>query len=285
MESHQELWQQCLQMISNRVDRRAYDVWFAPVVCESFDTQERTVLLQVPSRYVYEYLEQCQIALLHDVLDTVFRPVCGGDVKLSYRIRKEQQAPQAAFTCPAVPQIEKIAVPDARDRLEKGLRYYLKDRAVWLPCYDQVAEWLGDNKGRGLLCVGTSGLGKTLVCEKILPVILGHRIKTVTAREMGEQIDDLLKERCVIIDDLGHEPVEYKKYGNVRRPFFELCDAAERNGILLIVTTNLSTTPVREELRDKYPMSIQERYGTEVMSRLRAVISVVPFRGEDMRGV
>jgi DNA replication protein DnaC len=162
--------------------------------------------------------------------------------------------------------------------MEKGLQHYLGGRAKWLPCYDQVAQWLNDNKGRGLLCIGTSGLGKTLICERILPVILGSKIKTVTADALHEHIDDLLKERAVIIDDLGKEPA--KRYGQPDTSFYKLCDAAERNGILLIITTNLSTRQVNNPL---YPSSIEERYGADVISRLRATTRVVMFEGQDLR--
>ena len=124
------------------------------------------------------------------------------------------------------------------------------------------------------------GLGKTLICEKILPVILGRKIKTVNARDMGAQIDELVKERAVIVDDLGKEPVEYKNYGNVRKPFFELCDAAERNGILLIINTNLSPQGVNNPL---YPDSIEHRYGREVLDRLHTIVKAVLFRGDSLR--
>ena len=97
---------------------------------------------------------------------------------------------------------------------------------------------------------------------------------------MNSRIDDLLKEKCIIVDDLGKEPVETRTYGNRRTPFFELCNAAEQQGKLLIINTNLSTTPTRDT---RYPTSIKERYGEAVLSRLRATVHVVIFEGKDMR--
>lgn len=273
--NYQEKWHQCLRLIAGKVSEHVYETWFRDITLESYDEQKNAVLLCVPHRYVYEYLEELHVSLMNDVLSTVF----GRGVTLGYRIKKQSVA-TPAVSFPEGPHIPRISVPDARERLEKGLRHYLGDRARWLPAYDRIARWLSDNKGRGLLCVGTSGLGKTLLCEKILPVILGHQVRTVTAREMAAQIDDLLKERVIVIDDLGKEPVEYKSYGNVRMPFSELCDAAERKGILLIITTNLSTTPVSDP---RYPDSIVNRYGTGVASRLRSLILAVEFTGSDMR--
>ena len=46
-----------------------------------------------------------------------------------------------------------IAVPNAKEVLENAMRYFISlegKQAVWLQEYDQVAEWLGDNQGRGI---------------------------------------------------------------------------------------------------------------------------------------
>lgn len=277
MEEHQRKWEACQQVIRQEVGTHVYDVWFADIVCAGYDEQQHTVLLEVPSRYVYEYIEELHVRLMQQVLSGVFME----NVRLNYRIANQSVNAQPSDilhqTSSGIPQ---FSIANARKRLEDGLRHFLGDGYQWLPAYDKVADWLSDNKGRGLLCVGTSGLGKTLLCTKVLPVILGSKIPVVSAQEMTQRIDSLLKERCVIIDDLGKEPVETRTYGNRRTPFFELCDTAERQGKLLVITTNLSTTPVGDP---RYPESIQHRYGDAVISRLRAITRVVVFEGNDMR--
>ena len=276
MDKYQQLWHQCLKLIAETVPPHTFDVWFKDIILESYDPDQHKVLISVPHRYVYEYLEEIHAPLLkHAIVDTF-----GPGTLLNYRIATTAPVEPVAVLQqpPAVGQIPQFSIPNARERLEKGLHHFLGDRAQWLPCYDQVADWLSDNKGRGLLCIGTSGLGKTLVCEKLLPVILGSNIKTVTADGLYDHIDELLKERCIIIDDLGKEPM--KRYGQPDTSFFKLCDAAERQGILLIVTTNLSTNRVNNPL---YTSSIEERYGRDVISRLRATVKVVEFKGKDMR--
>jgi DNA replication protein DnaC len=233
---------------------------------------------------VYEYIEQYHVPLMQKALNPVF----GAGVVLRYRIMKQKPSfadvagylrQHSAYDPQRNPY--NIHVTDAEKRLKDGLHYFLKGSEQWLPAYGQIADWLQDNKGRGLLCVGHQGLGKTLICEKILPVILGRKIKTVSASDMNTQIEDLLKERAIIIDDLGKEPA--KLYGQPDTSFYKLCNAAEQRGILLIITTNLATTPVSEANRSMFPLSIQERYGNDVLSRLRATTTVVGFSGDDMR--
>ncbi len=183
-----------------------------------------------------------------------------------------------------------------------GLRTILgTDTAKWLPCYVDVARWLHDNQSRGLICVGPCGVGKTLICTRILPILFsqyfGVGCRLLTAVEMNAQIDTLL-EYCqpghiIIIDDLGTEaPEAFVKY-NRRHPFCELVDRAEHTGTLLIITTNLRTNMQRlskdgphghhgDPAPHRIP-SIEERYGLRTLDRLRATTKVVVFKGESMR--
>ena len=80
--SHKALWEECLRLIEANVSEQQYKTWFAPIVFESYSEAEQTLLVQVPSPYVYEYLEQYYVGLLSKVLARVF----GTSVKLSYRI-------------------------------------------------------------------------------------------------------------------------------------------------------------------------------------------------------
>lgn len=155
-----------------------------------------------------------------------------------------------------------------------GLVYFLHDKAQWQPEYDNVARWLSDNQGKGLLCVGDCGRGKSLITMRIIPILLhfymGKVIKPYDANEMNTCIDKIKKEHIVIIDDIGTENM-ISTFGNKRAAFPEVVDAAEKNGILLIVSTNLSSGMLRE------------KYGERVLDRMLGLMRAVKFTGRSMR--
>ena len=76
------LWDNCLSLISSNVTEQQYQAWFEPIVFEHYDEDSRTVLVQVPSRYFCEYLEEHYVTLLYWALARSF----GQQVKLNYRI-------------------------------------------------------------------------------------------------------------------------------------------------------------------------------------------------------
>lgn len=186
---------------------------------------------------------------------------------------------------------------DARALLWRGLRHYIGEQAKWIAPYEEVAKWCADNRGRGLLCVGSCGLGKTRICKDIIPALFRHEHGTrfqmlaVNATEMNPRIDELLKfckpNRMIIVDDLGTEATEAWVGYRKRNPFCELVNAAEQNGTLLIITTNLTVLTMRQQDGTPDPLrsfpSIEQRYGIPTIDRLRATTKVVVFSGESMR--
>jgi len=162
----------------------------------------------------------------------------------------------------------------AEQYLRLGLNYFCGGAAQWLPQYAAVAEWLSDNKGRGLLLMGSCGLGKTLIAGKLIPLLL-YRYKRIavipfTAAQMNAKTDVVMSKRAVYIDDIGTEN-ESVIYGQRRNAFAEVCDNAERKGNMLLLTTNLSV----EELCKKY--------GARVYDRLRSITQIVEIKGQSLR--
>lgn len=175
--------------------------------------------------------------------------------------------------CPVPDKVE-IRVPNAKDVLWRGIQYFTGGNARWLPEYDEVAAWLAGNQGRGLLCYGNCGRGKTLLCGKIIPIAINFFCRKITAvkdaQQMNKEVDALKKEHLLCIDDIGTEQ-ELVKYGERRMAFCEIADEAEKKGHLLLLTTNLSLN------------EISVKYGERTMDRLVAVTKRVQFRGESLR--
>lgn len=173
-----------------------------------------------------------------------------------------------------VPDTVNISIPDAKNVLLAGIKYFTGENAKWLPEYSEMVEWMANNKGRGLLCFGNCGRGKTLICGKILPLVINHYCRKVVscydAQQMNADLDAVKQKHIIYVDDIGTENLSVK-YGERRLAFAELADEAEKKGKLLILTTNLSI----EELGEKY--------GERTVDRLRAITKTILFQGASLR--
>lgn len=179
------------------------------------------------------------------------------------------------------PPAPHIRIPNAKDALLAGIQHFTGEHAKWLPAYDQIADWLTDNHGKGLLCVGECGLGKTLICCNILPVIIHHYCRKIVtvydATSLATRHSEAMHDKLLTIDDVGAEPPESIIYGERHIYFNELVDEAEKRGNLLIITSNLRT-------RSKSGFqSIEETYGLRTLDRLNAICTTVTFRGKSLR--
>lgn len=173
-----------------------------------------------------------------------------------------------------VPNTVNISIPDAKSVLWAGIKYFTGENAQWLPEYQEVVNWMINNEGRGLICFGNCGRGKTLICGKILPLVLNHYCRKIVScydsQQMNAELDSVKQKHIIYVDDIGTENLSVK-YGEKRLAFAELTDEAEKKGKLLILTTNLSI----EELGEKY--------GERTVDRLRAITKTVLFAGESLR--
>ena len=76
------LWDKCLLLIKENVSEQQFNAWFRPIAFESFHEAGRTLILQVPSNFFVEYLEENYVGLLTKVLTKYF----GAGIRLNYRI-------------------------------------------------------------------------------------------------------------------------------------------------------------------------------------------------------
>ncbi|MDD7273906.1 MAG: chromosomal replication initiator protein DnaA [Prevotella sp.] len=77
-----ELWSQALLLIKENVSEQQYNTWFKSIIFESYKEDSKTLLVQISSPFIYEYLEEHYIDLMSKVLTRVF----GAGVQLTYRV-------------------------------------------------------------------------------------------------------------------------------------------------------------------------------------------------------
>lgn len=170
-----------------------------------------------------------------------------------------------------------IQIPEAKTILENCFKFFLSKQYgtfIWQPEYEEVAKWLENSEGRGLLLFGDCGRGKSLLARYVLPaILLKYARKVVTVydvQEMNTKIDEVLKKHIISIDDIGTEEV-INNFGNKRLAFAEIMDAAEKYGKLVIISTNLTG----QELAD--------RYKDRVLDRIVATTKRIEFKGNSLR--
>lgn len=170
-----------------------------------------------------------------------------------------------------------IRVPDARQVLHSFFEYVLSlsnDTLEWQPEYDEVADWLENNDGRGLFLFGDCGRGKSILTRFVLPAILleyaGKIVAVYDTQQMNAELDKVLKKYILAIDDIGTEEVSVN-FGNKRLAFFEIMDSVEKYSKLVIVSTNLSKG------------AIIEKYGERTYDRIIATTRRVEFKGKSLR--
>ncbi|MBR2958209.1 MAG: chromosomal replication initiator protein DnaA [Bacteroidales bacterium] len=86
-EDYKRVWAECLDVIKDTLgpeNRRAFDTWFLPIVPLQLDGS--TLIVQVPSQFFYEYLEEHYI----DLLRRVIRMQLGPAGMLRYNVVMDQ---------------------------------------------------------------------------------------------------------------------------------------------------------------------------------------------------
>lgn len=77
---HVELWNSCLAIIKDNLNEASYNTWFEPIVPVSYEN--KILVLQVPSQFFVEYIEEKYIDLLRMTLTRVM----GTNTRLEYRV-------------------------------------------------------------------------------------------------------------------------------------------------------------------------------------------------------
>jgi len=218
VKSHEALWDNCLNLIKDNVTEQQFKTWFQPIVFESYNVQDNTVLVQVPSMYVYEYLEQYYVGLLSKALTRSF----GRKVSLSYRVvtdksnnitqNVEASEPAMIEKHPAAMRMNQsptaldAATPqDLNPQLDvhRTFRNFIEGDSNKLPRTVglSIAEHPGKSTFNPFFVFGPSGCGKThlinaigIKCKEMYP---SKRVLYVSARLFQVQYTDAVRRNVV----------------------------------------------------------------------------------------
>ena len=210
------LWDNCLSLIKENVTEQQFRTWFAPIVFEHYDEDSRTLLVQVPSMYVYEYLEQYYVALLSKVLCRCF----GTNVQLNYRVVADKKhhvtvdvegseavniEPVPATQGNKSPQLLDAVPHDINPQLDlhKTFQSFIEGDSNKLPrtVGMSIAEHPGKSTFNPFFVFGPSGCGKTHLinaigvrCKEMYPQ---KRVLYVSARLFQVQFTDASRQNTV----------------------------------------------------------------------------------------
>ena len=211
------LWDNCLILIKENVTEQQYKTWFAPIVFEKYDADSRTLLVQVPSMYMYEYLEQYYVNLLSKVLTRCF----GEDVRLTYRVVTDKQhgintvvtGEEPTSVEPAPPTERGNKAPTIIDTVNRDLNpqldihktfhNYIEGDSNKLPRTVglSIAEHPGKSTFNPFFVYGPSGCGKTHLinaigvhCKEMYPQ---KRVLYVSARLFQVQFTDASRKNTI----------------------------------------------------------------------------------------
>lgn len=85
-----QVWRDCLSVIRENVTEQSYKTWFEPII--PYKLINKRLIIQVPSQFFYEWLEDNYVKILRKALDYAI----GKDGQLEYTIIIDRGAPKPA---------------------------------------------------------------------------------------------------------------------------------------------------------------------------------------------
>ena len=263
--SPKALWDNSLLLIKDSVTEQQYNTWFKPIVFESYKPSTKTLLVQVPSPFVYEYLEQNFVDLLSKVLHRNF----GEGIRLTYRVvtdkehklsqdieadpddadmaKQTRECAQQTAAQPAAPQQE-----DIDTQLDPKLTFnnYMEGDSNKLPrsVVLSIAEHPNTTQFNPMFIYGPSGSGKTHLVNaiglKAKQMYPQKRVLYVSARLFQTQYTDAVLHNAsndfinfyqsidmLIVDDIQ----EWAGKAKTLNTFFHIFNHLFRNGKRIIL--------------------------------------------------
>lgn len=206
-DNYKMLWDKCLQLIGESVNEQQYKTWFSHIEYGDYSEENKTLLLQLPSMYVYEYLEEYYVELLSKVIGICY----GSGVQLKYKLITDkknnisQQVESDTVSAGSSGARGDVAGGEEQQSLDPQLNRqqtfnnYIEGTSNKLPrtVGVSIAEHPGKSTFNPFFIYGPSGCGKThlvnaigLRCKELYPK---KRILYVSARLFQVQYTDSVR--------------------------------------------------------------------------------------------
>lgn len=259
--SPKALWDNSLLLIKDSVTEQQYNTWFKPIVFESYKPSTKTLLVQVPSPFVYEYLEQNFVDLLSKVLHRNF----GEGIRLTYRVVTDKEHklsqdieadPDDADMAKQTRECAQPAAPQQQEDIDTQLdpkltfNNYMEGDSNKLPRSVglSIAEHPNTTQFNPMFIYGPSGSGKTHLVNaiglKAKQMYPQKRVLYVSARLFQTQYTDAVLHNAsndfinfyqsidmLIVDDIQ----EWAGKAKTLNTFFHIFNHLFRNGKRIIL--------------------------------------------------
>lgn len=262
-------WDKCLALIRDNVSEQQYKTWFEPIVFEAYNEQAKTVLIQVPSPFVYEYLEENYVDLLRKVLRRCFDE----KVRLTYRVKVVEDkgrkgtsvvegnehedgfdnAIQRKVANQPQTQVEASTEIDSQLKPHQNFNNFIEGASNMLPrsVGMSIAEHPDTAQFNPMFIFGPSGCGKTHLINAIglrtKQLYPKKRVLYVSARLFQVQYSNATRQNVVndfinfyqtidvlIVDDVQ----EWMTAPKTQNTFFHIFNHLFRNGKRIILASD-----------------------------------------------
>ena len=266
LNNHEQLWNRCLNVIKDNISEASFNTWFAPIV--SLKYENSIFVLQVPSQFFVEYIEEKYIDLLRM---TLYREV-GVGTRLEYRVLidkssgKGTQIPSNAeqskqkhntstsnyispYNKPQLPEIDPQLNPayNFNNLVEGNSNKLARTAGI------SIGNEPGKNIFNPLFVYGQSGVGKTHLANAIGVMVKQlhpeKRVLYVPANTFQIQYTDSVRSNSqndflnfyqtidvLIIDDIQ----EFAGKTGTQNTFFHIFNHLHQSGKQLILTSDKS---------------------------------------------